>query len=67
MKGAIGNALIMNIVITFIVIFYSILIGSMAYSKAYKTQYDKINNKLIELREKSEKYLLGMLRDESDE
>lgn len=38
MKGAIGNALILNIVITFMIIFFSLLIGSMAYSKAYKTK-----------------------------
>lgn len=38
MKGAIGNAFILNIVITFMLIFFSLLIGSMAYSKAYKTK-----------------------------
>ena len=38
MKGAIGNAFILNIVITFMIIFFSLLIGSMAYSKAYKTK-----------------------------
>lgn len=38
MKGAIGNAFILNIVITFVIIFFSLLIGSMAYSKAYKTK-----------------------------
>lgn len=43
MKGAIGNALIMNIVITFIIIFFSLLIGSMAYSKAYKTKNYLLN------------------------
>lgn len=43
MKGAIGNAMIMNIVITFIIIFFSLLIGSMAYSKAYKTKNYLIN------------------------
>ena len=43
MKGAIGNAFIMNMVITFILIFYVLLIGSMAYSKAYKT-----NNYLLD-------------------
>lgn len=43
MKGAIGNALILNIVITFIFIFLSLLIGSMAYSKAYKTKNYLIN------------------------
>ena len=43
MKGAIGNALILNIVITFIFIFFILLIGSMAYSKAYKTKNYLIN------------------------
>ena len=38
MKGALGNAFILNMVITFIIIFFSLLIGSMAYSKAYKTK-----------------------------
>lgn len=37
MKGAIGNAFILNMVITFIIIFFMLLIGSIAYSKAYKT------------------------------
>ena len=36
MKGAIGNAFILNMVITFIIIFFMLLIGSVAYSKAYK-------------------------------
>jgi len=49
MKGALGNALIMNMVIVFIVIFYTMLIGSMAYSKAYK-----IKNYLINLIEQEE-------------
>ena len=35
MRGAIGNALLMNIVITFIFIFFMFLIGSVAYSRAY--------------------------------
>lgn len=43
MKGAIGNAMILNIVITFMIIFFSLLIGSMAYSKAYKTKNYLIN------------------------
>ena len=43
MKGAIGNAFILNIVITFMLIFFSLLIGSMAYSKAYKTKNYLIN------------------------
>ena len=37
MKGAIGNAFILNMVITFIIIFFMLLIGSVAYSKAYTT------------------------------
>ena len=36
MKGAIGNAFILNMVIAFIIIFFMLLIGSVAYSKAYK-------------------------------
>lgn len=43
MKGAIGNAFILNLVITFMLIFFSLLIGSMAYSKAYKTKNYLIN------------------------
>ncbi len=44
MKGAIGNAFILNMVITFIIIFFSLLIGSMAYSKAYKTKNYLLNS-----------------------
>jgi hypothetical protein len=43
MKGAIGNAFILNMVITFMLIFYTLLIGSMAYSKAYRTKNYLIN------------------------
>ena len=43
MKGAIGNAFILNMVITFIIIFFTLLIGSMAYSKAYKVKNYLIN------------------------
>ena len=35
MRGAIGNAILMNIVLTFIFIFFMLLIGSIAYSRAY--------------------------------
>lgn len=44
MKGAIGNAFILNMVITFILIFYSLLIGSMAFSKAYKVKNYLLNS-----------------------
>lgn len=50
MKGALGNAFIMNMVITFILVFYVLLIGTMAYSKAYRTK-----NFLINLIDESEK------------
>jgi hypothetical protein len=53
MKGAIGNALILNIVITFITIFYALLIGSMAYSKAYRTK-DYILNEIDEFENRGE-------------
>ena len=43
MKGAIGNAFIMNMVITFIAIFFSLLIGSMAFSKAHKIKNYIVN------------------------
>lgn len=51
MKGAIGNAFILNMVITFIIIFFMLLIGSVAYTKSYK-----IN-----------KFLLDSLNDYVDE
>ena len=43
MKGAIGNAFILNLVISFILIFYLLLIGSMAYSRTYKVKNYIIN------------------------
>ena len=61
MKGALGNALIMNIVITFMIIFFSLLIGSMAYSKAYKTK-----NYLINMIEKYEDEGLSKFTDEEE-
>ena len=54
MKGAIGNAFIMNLVITFIIIFFSLLIGGMAYSKAYRVKNFLINE--IELFERQDKH-----------
>lgn len=57
MKGAIGNAFILNMVITFIIIFFSLLIGSMAYSKAYKTKNFLLN--LIDEFERNEKRDFG--------
>lgn len=57
MKGAIGNAFILNLVITFILIFYMLLIGSMAFSKAFKVKNYLINS-LVEYDE-----LYGVLPD----
>ena len=44
MKGAIGNAFILNMVIGFILIFYILLIGSIAFSKAYKVKNFLLND-----------------------
>ncbi|MBP3920587.1 MAG: hypothetical protein J6D28_03380 [Bacilli bacterium] len=44
MKGAIGNAFLLNIVITFVITFLSLLIGSMAYTKAYKVKNHIVNS-----------------------
>lgn len=44
MKGAIGNAFILNMVITFILIFYSLLIASMALTKTYKVKNYLLNH-----------------------
>lgn len=61
MKGAIGNAWILNIVITFILIFFVLLMGSISYSKAYR-----IKNYLIDsLTQYTEKN--GPLPDGSEE
>ena len=49
MKGAIGNAMVMNIVITFIVLTTAFLVGSISYSKAYK-----VKTKIIDIIEKYE-------------
>ena len=36
MRGAIGNAMVMNIVITFIILTTAFLVSSISYSKAFK-------------------------------
>ncbi|MCM1370347.1 MAG: hypothetical protein NC181_00440 [Clostridium sp.] len=38
MKGAIGNTMVMNIVITFIVLTTAFLVASISYSKAFKVK-----------------------------
>lgn len=47
MRGAIGNAWVMNIVITFIIITVAFLVGSISYTKAFK-----IKTKVVDLVEK---------------
>lgn len=65
MKGAIGSAFILNLVITFILIFYMLLIGSMAYSKASKVknylltslvQYDELYGEFPQVEEKRQNW-----------
>lgn len=63
MKGAIGNAFILNMVITFMLIFFSLLIGSMAYSKAYKTKNFLINE-LDKYEQENEFAVPNAFRDE---
>lgn len=62
MKGAVGSALILNMVITFVLIFFSLLIGSMAYSKAYKTKNFLINL-INEMEESGEHDFASKLND----
>ena len=47
MKGAIGNAMVMNIVITFIILTTAFLVGSISYSKAFK-----VKTKIVDIIEK---------------
>ncbi len=47
MKEAIGNAVLFNIIIVFVVVLIMFFVGSLAYSKAYK-----VKNKIIEEIEK---------------
>lgn len=56
MKGAIGNAFILNMVITFILIFFSLLIGSMAFSKANKVKNYLLNSVVIFDQEKRDEF-----------
>ena len=64
MKGAIGNAFILNMVITFIIIFFTLLIGSMAYTKAYKTKNYLLSQ--IDKYASSGKYKLNEVKTEWD-
>lgn len=47
MKGAIGNTMVMNIVITFVILTIAFLVGSISYSKAYK-----VKTKIVDIIEK---------------
>lgn len=51
MNESVGNALLFNLVITFIIILLAFFIGSMSYSKA-----SKVKNKIIEEIEKQGEY-----------
>lgn len=47
MRGAIGNAMVMNILITFIILTTAFLVSSISYSKAFK-----VKTKIIDIIEK---------------
>ena len=66
MKGAIGNAFILNMVITFIIIFYMLLIGAVAYSKAYKINSYLVNS-LVSFDERYGRYDNGAYILDSDD
>ena len=51
MKESIGNAVLFNIVIIFVVILIAFFVGSLSYSKAFK-----VKNKIIEELEKEGEY-----------
>ena len=68
MKEAIGNAFVMGLVITFIIIFMILFATSTSYTKAFK-----IKNKIIEILEKHDDILnetsatTGRLRNDIEE
>ena len=49
MREAIGSSLLFNLIITFVIIMIAFLIGSLAYSKAFK-----VKNRIINIIEKNE-------------
>ena len=51
MRQAIGNAFILNLVITFIALMMLVFVGSISYSKSYK-----VKNKIINLIENNKGY-----------
>ena len=51
MRGAIGNALLLNIIITFVAIIIIFFSSILAYSKAYR-----VKNRIVEIVEKYESY-----------
>ena len=51
MREATGGALIINIILTFIILFLALLATSVNYSKAFK-----VNNRIINLIEKDRGY-----------
>ncbi len=51
MKESINNAFLVNLILIFLAIIVSILVGSLSYSKAYR-----IKNRIIEILEKHQVY-----------
>jgi len=58
MRESVGQAFLYNLVIIFITVMIVILVGSLAYSKAYK-----IKNKLVDIVEKHKGYTGGAIEE----
>ena len=59
MKAAVGNGLLMSVIISFVVVVLLILISSIVYTKAFR-----IKNKIVDVIEKHEKYDLEKAKPE---
>lgn len=58
MRGAVGNALLLNIIMAFVAIILIFFTSILAYSKAYR-----VKNRIVELIEKYEKYDLEVEKE----
>lgn len=58
MKESVGNALLFNIIIVFVVVFIGLFVTSITYSKGYK-----VKNKMIDVIEKTYPTCSGKVKD----
>ena len=58
MREAIGNAFIFNIVIVFVIIVMMLLVGSLAYTKAFK-----VKNRIVNVIEKNDGFTLDAIEE----